>query len=208
MNRPVDYYFSIVSPWAYMGHAEFLKLAEQHQSPINFKPVALGKVFPESGGLPLGKRHPLRQAYRLIELQRWREKRNVPLVLKPKFFPFDPEAVDRVAIALAQSHPDVVGTFVALAFRAVWVEEQDLADDANIRAILTSLDLPVDYVLSASRADDVAAAYARNVADALKIGAFGSPCYVVEGEVFWGQDRLDMLGEMLSSGRAPFTAPT
>ena len=208
MNRPIDYYFSLVSPWAYMGHAELLKLAEQQQSPINFKPVGLGKVFPESGGLPLGKRHPLRQAYRLIELQRWREKRNVPLVLQPKFFPFDVEAADRVVIALTHSHPEIVGTFAALAFRAVCVEEQDMADDANIRAILASLDLPVDDIVSASRAEEVAATYARNIADALRIGAFGSPCYVVDGEVFWGQDRLDMLGEMLTSGRAPFKAPT
>ncbi len=204
MSRPVDYFFSLVSPWAHLGHADFLKIAGEQQAPITYRPVNLGKLFPESGGLPLAKRHPLRQAYRMIELQRWREKRNLPLVLKPKHWPFDGELADRVAIATAQAQPDAAGTFVALAFRAVWVEEQDLADEANIKAILTSLDLPADDLLAAARGEDVGAAYARNIADALTIGVFGSPCYVVEGEVFWGQDRLDMLAEMLASGRAPF----
>ena len=206
MSRPVDYYFSVISPWAYLGHAEFLRVAAQHQAPINFKPIALGKLFPDSGGLPLAKRHPLRQAYRLVELQRWRERRNIPLILKPKFFPFDPDLVDRTVIAAAERHPDQVGALIALAFRAVWVEEQNMAEEGNICAILTSLELPTDDLIAAAQSDATRDAYAKNIADALAAGVIGSPSYVIDGEAFWGQDRLDMVGEMLASGRGAYRA--
>jgi 2-hydroxychromene-2-carboxylate isomerase len=201
----IDYYFSLVSPWAYLGHGEFLKLAERHDAAIAYKPVNLGKLFPDSGGLPLARRHPLRQAYRIIELQRWREKRNLPLVLRPKFWPFDQSLADCAVIAVAQNHPEQVGIFVALAFRAVWVEEQNLGDAGVITAILASLGLPAKDLLVQSKSDATAATYDSNVAEALKAGAFGSPTYVVAGEPFWGQDRLDMLEEMIASGREAYT---
>ena len=75
MSRAIDYYFSLVSPWAFIGHAAFMEIARRHELDINYKPVFLGRVFAETGGLPLDKRHPVRQRYRLVELQRWREKR-------------------------------------------------------------------------------------------------------------------------------------
>jgi 2-hydroxychromene-2-carboxylate isomerase len=200
----IDYYFSLVSPWAYLGHAEFLKLAERHAATVAFRPVNLGRLFPESGGLPLAKRHPLRQAYRLIELQRWREKRDLPLVLKPRHWPFDQTLADQTAIAVAQDHPHAIGAFLALAFRAVWAEEQDLGAAETLRAILASLELPAAEILAKAGAPATAEAYEANLRDALAVGAFGSPTYVVSGELFWGQDRLEMLDEMLASGREPY----
>ncbi len=206
MSRPVDYYFSLISPWAYLGHAEFLRIAKQADAPVTYKPVALGKLFPESGGLPLGQRHPLRRAYRMIELQRWREKRNLPLVLQPKFWPFDVEFADRLTIAAAEKYPDLIGDFLALAFRAVWVEEQNLAVEGVLREILKSSGIEDEDLLADARKPPTADIYAQNLSDALRLGVFGSPCYVIDGEVFWGQDRLEMVSEMLASERAPFRA--
>ncbi len=206
MSRAVDYYFSLISPYAYLGHAEFLRIARGAGATVHYKPVPLGKLFPESGGLPLAKRHPLRRAYRMIELQRWREKRNVPLVLQPKHWPFDPQLADRLTIAVAEKYPDAIDAFAALAFRGVWVEEQNLADADCLREILKISGIEDDTLIDAAQGDETAAIYERNLADALDVGAFGSPCYVIEREVFWGQDRLDMLADMLASGRAPYSA--
>ena len=88
MHRSIDYYFSLVSPWAYIGHATFMDLTQRHSLDVNFKPVSLPTVFAETGGLPLNKRAPARQRYRIMELQRWREKRGVRLNVHPKFWPF------------------------------------------------------------------------------------------------------------------------
>ena len=87
MAHHIDYYFATVSPWMYLGHERFVALARKHGATVAVKPMNLGEVFPVSGGLPLSKRAPQRQAYRLVELKRWSEYLGVPLNLQPKFFP-------------------------------------------------------------------------------------------------------------------------
>ena len=77
MSRRIDYYFSLVSPWAYIGQRHFVGIARRHGAGVVYKPVLLTEVFSQTGGLPLAKRHPARQAYRMVELQRWREKRKL-----------------------------------------------------------------------------------------------------------------------------------
>ena len=103
MHRSIDYYFSLVSPWAYIGHATFMNLTQRHSLDVNFKPVSLPTVFAETGGLPLNKRAPARQRYRIMELQRWREKRGVRLNVHPKFWPFNVEAADHLTMAIVGS---------------------------------------------------------------------------------------------------------
>ena len=73
MREKIDYYFSLISPWAYLGHATFMELAATNGLDITFKPIFLQSVFDETGGLVLAKRHPARQNYRWFELQRWRD---------------------------------------------------------------------------------------------------------------------------------------
>src|SRR5438105_1483965 len=106
MPRRLDYYFSVVSPWAYLGHAPFMEIAQRHQVSIAYKPVALGRLFAETGGLPLAKRHPVRQRYRLYELQRWREKRRLKFNLRPKYWPFEVGLADHLVIAMVADGRD------------------------------------------------------------------------------------------------------
>lgn len=203
MQRVIDYYYTHASPWAYLGHRAFLDLADRHGYAVRFKPVLLAPVFAESGGLPLSKRHPLRQSYRLVELQRWRDKRGLPLVLRPKHFPADPSPADRIALALAlEGGP--AGAFTEAAFRVTWVDDLDIADRAVLRAVLEKMHLEADRVLAAADSKDLQERYVGHQRDALAAGVFGSPSYVLNGEVFWGQDRLDLLDDALTSGREPF----
>lgn len=205
MIRTVDYYFSVSSTWAYIGHAPFMDLVARHGLTVTYKPVFLGQVFAETGGLPLARRHPARQAYRFLELQRWRDKRGLDFRLRPKFFPFDVNLVDRFVIAIlaAGQDPDA---FLRLAFASIWEKERNLADEGVVAALARDAGLDPAPLLLAAKGEASEAAYEQNFKDALAAGVFGSPSYVVGGEVFWGQDRLDLLADMLASGRAPYSS--
>ena len=208
MARQLTYYFSLLSPWAYLGHGELGRIAAAHDVTIDVRPVNLMELFGDTGGLPLPKRHPLRQAYRLVEMQRWRAARDVPLVLKPKFWPFDFKLADRAMLAAARLAPqEQTHVLIAFAFRAIWVEERNLADEDTLAEVIAAAGLDPDAILAFARSPEAEAQHGANFDRAKADGVFGSPSYVLDGEVFWGQDRLDMLESALASGRAPFTAP-
>lgn len=203
MPRSIDYYFSLHSPWTYLGHATFLDIAKRHGCTIVYRPVPLRAVFDETGGLPLPKRHPVRQRYRLMDLQRWRERRNVPLVLQPKYFPFDPALADRFLIAIVQSGGDP-GRFMAEIMAGVWARNDDMTRPEAVAdvALATGFDAPA--LAAAAESEAVRQHYESTIAAAIEAGVFGAPSYVLDGEVFWGQDRLELLDSALASGRAPY----
>ena len=205
MPRTIDYYFSMGSPWAYLGHATFIEIAKRHGATINYKPVPLGRVFSQTGGLPLAKRHPARQRYRLLELQRWRARRGHPLNLQPKHSPFDAALADRVIIGIVAAGKDP-DPFMRRAFAGVWAEERNLADPLVVAELAEAAGLDSTSLIGMAGSDMTEAIYALNDENAVAGGVFGSPGYVLDGELFWGQDRLDFLEEALASGRAPLRA--
>ncbi|MBO0345417.1 2-hydroxychromene-2-carboxylate isomerase [Roseibium limicola] len=203
MSTTIDYYYTHISPWAYLGHQPFQALAARYDVVIRPKPVDLSGVFQSTGGLPLGKRHQARQDYRFVEMQRWRDSRDVPLTLKPKHFPTSPRLADGCATYLAAANGPAL-QFSALAFQAVWVDDLDIASPNVIERMLGDLGLSASDVLSEIESDAVQADYTRNQSEAISLGVIGSPTYVLNGEPFWGQDRLGLLEEALKSGRAPY----
>lgn len=206
MAGEVTYYFSMVSPWAYIGHDRFMEIVAQHQLTVSYRPVVLPEVFAETGGIPLGQRHPARQAYRFLELQRWSEKRGLKFNLQPKFWPFDFKLADRVVIALAEAGQNPA-PFLALGFRAVWEEERNLAEADVIAELLESAGQKGAAIIKAAGEERIGALYQQYTREAIETGCLGSPCYVLKGEPFWGQDRLDLLDDALRSGREPYVPP-
>ena len=198
MSHVIEYYFAPQSPWAYLGHQRLQDIAAAAGARIELLPADYGRIFPVSGGLPLPKRAPQRQAYRLVELARFSQHLGLPLNLQPKHFPVPADDAARLIIAVQQHD----GTAAALAFtgalmRAVWVEERHIADPATLAALL------VENGLGAQRLDESRAAAAQQTYDAnteraIALGVFGAPTYVVDGELFWGQDRLDFLQRRLA----------
>jgi 2-hydroxychromene-2-carboxylate isomerase len=205
MPRQVDYYFSFLSPWAYVGHGSFRDLVSTYGLKINYKPVVLVDLFSETGGLPLMKRHPVRQRYRLVELQRWRDKRGLKFHLHPANWPFHARLADGVVIAAIEAGLDP-DRYLRRAFAGVWEDQFNLADPAVIVKLADDSGLPGEQLVERSGSEEVSAAYEQNRQDALAADVFGSPVYVLDGEVFWGQDRIELLGDALKSGRAPYTS--
>jgi 2-hydroxychromene-2-carboxylate isomerase len=200
MALAVDYYFSPQSPWTYLGHDRFAEIARAAGATVNVRPVDLGKVFPVTGGLPLAKRAPQRQAYRLVELKRFSEHLGVPLNLHPKFFPVASDAASKLIIAVDMHEgSDAAMDLAGAAMRGVWTDELDIADEATLAALLATCGLP-EARLDDAQAPEVQARYDADSQHAIEIGVFGAPSYVVDGEVFWGQDRLDYLARRLARG--------
>lgn len=199
MAATVEYYFAMNSVFAFIGHDTFMNLAANLKFTIVYRPVALAEVFEHTGGLPLAKRHPARQAYRLIEMQRWGEKRGMSFKLKPKHFPFDSSLADRTVIAVAEAGQNPA-PFMAMAFRSVWERDENLADEEVVAANLEKVSLKGKPLIEAARSDKVGELYKQYTETAIEKMYFGSPCYVLNGEPFWGQDRLNFV-ERAVAGR-------
>jgi 2-hydroxychromene-2-carboxylate isomerase len=203
MPRQIDYYFSLQSPWAYIGHRSFRDVVAAHDLNVNHKPVVLVDLFSETGGLPLLKRHPVRQRYRMVELQRWRDKRGLAFKLQPANWPFNARLADGVVIAAIEAGHDV-DPFLRRAFAAVWEDELNLADAATLVRLADDCGLSGKTLVERSGTDEIGQKYEQNRQDALTADVFGSPAYVLDGEIFWGQDRIELLVDALKSGRAPY----
>ncbi len=203
MTRQIDYFFTFMSPWSYFGHALLHDIAAHHGAKIHYRPMPILDVFDRTGSLPLAKRPPARQRYRLLELQRWREKRGLPLNIRPAHVPFNPDLANCAVIALAEAGHDPHG-FAELAFAGVFAEERNLADPTVIGEMLAKAGHDPEATLVAAASEAIKTAYARNGDDAVAADVFGAPGYILDGEVFWGQDRLELLEDALASGRAPY----
>jgi carboxymethylenebutenolidase len=195
----IDYFVSLNSPWTHLGAARVAALAESSGAGLRIWPIDIGAVFAVTGGLPLPKRSPQRQAYRLQELRRWRDHLGIPITLRPRYFPADEALAAQCVIALRETAGDKPA--IALGHRvlqALWEEEKDTGDPATLAALIRDVGLEPDALMTLGaearwaerRRSDTEAAVAR--------GVFGAPSYVVGDEIFWGQDRLDSLERLLA----------
>jgi carboxymethylenebutenolidase len=200
MPLAVEYYFAPQSPWTYLGHLRFWDIARKHGAAIEVLPVDLGgKVFPVTGGLPLAKRAPQRQAYRLLELQRFADFLHVPIHLQPRYFPVGGDDAARLIIAVDRHDGvDAAMRITDAVLRAVWVEERNIADEATLAQLLRERELPARR-LEDAHSQAVADRYETYTQRAIDAGVFGAPSYVIDGEVFWGQDRLDFVERRLAT---------
>ena len=200
MSHSVDYYFAPQSPWAYLGHQRFQNILQKSGASVRVMPIDLGgKVFPISGGLPLGQRAPQRQAYRLTELARFSKWLGAPLHLKPTFFPVSGDDAAKLIIAVdmaagANAAMAITGAILS----AVWSQQRNIADEKTLVELLKEQNLPATCLEQAysQAAQERYETYTQMAIDA---GVFGAPSYVVNGEIFWGQDRLDFVERALAT---------
>lgn len=202
----IDYYFTSASPFTYIGHRLFCEIAEKHRIDIRFKPVNLAAVWEVSGAVPPASRPQVRQNLRLIELQRLAAFRGVKINIQPKYFPVDASLADRVIIALAEAGHDP-RYFMGKALAGVWANEENIADEAVLASYLSQTGNDPAPALADARESWTAEIRDRNAREAIGYNAVGVPAYVLNGEPFWGQDRLEVLDHALTVGRAPYRSP-
>ncbi|KAH7329608.1 thioredoxin-like protein [Stachybotrys elegans] len=211
--RPViEYYFSFISLWSYIGSRRLLALAREHNAKVIYKPIDLMHIFSISGGLPVKLRASQRQAYRLLEMERWTKIRNLPTVKHPKFYPADPTLAHRVLLAAIEElgyDDPAVQEFARRGTETVWANEGDIADHDTIVEVANVSGLQGSCLLerakNESKFQEQADSYTKEAEDKR---FFGAPLYLYRDEPFWGQDRLEMLDDVIKSGREALPLPT
>ncbi len=197
MPVTVDYYMTLNSPWTYLGSALLAEIAKRNGATINIKPCKFGPIFEQTGGLPLPKRSPQRRAYRMMELKRWREIRGIAVTLEPKHFPCDDAAATRMVIAAKLQGMDAHRLSLELG-RALWEREETLADPATISSAAERAGLDAAKLRSSRPDTELDMLHEQYTKEALTVGIFGAPSFVLpSGEIFWGQDRLELLERAL-----------
>jgi carboxymethylenebutenolidase len=182
-----------------LGHQRFQQILTKAGASVRVMPIDLGgKVFPISGGLPLGQRAPQRQAYRLTELARFSQWLGAPLNLKPTFFPVSGDDAARLIIAVDMAvGAEASMTISGAVLSAVWSQQRNIADEKTLAELLKENNLPASC-LEQSHSQAVQVQYEKYTQMAIDAGVFGAPTYVLEGEIFWGQDRLDFVERALA----------
>ncbi|MCR9221333.1 MAG: 2-hydroxychromene-2-carboxylate isomerase [Alphaproteobacteria bacterium] len=199
MSRTVAYFYSHASPWSFLGHRRLMEIAETAGAAIDYRPVSVADIFAKTGGLPLAKRPPERRAYRMAELKRWPARLGLEINAEPKHFPVDDKPAGRL-VALAVSRGADAGPLSERIMSGVWRREEDIADPATLARIADEMGLDGAGLVADSTGDAAEAMLAENGERALAAGCFGVPWYAVDGEPFWGQDRLDFVAERLGAG--------
>lgn len=195
----VDYYFSTLSPFAYLTGTRLEEMAERHDASVTYKPVDIMALFQRTGGTPPKDRHPSRNAYRSQDMPRQARKAGMILNPKPAHWPTNAAPSSYAIIAAQNAGSGHMGALVHGILRAVWAEEKDIAEDDVIKDCLVKAGF--DPELADSGLLSSAETYAANLEEAVNAGVFGSPFYVVDtDQCFWGQDRLDDL-EMHLAGK-------
>ena len=196
MQKSIDYYLSLVSPWSYLGHERLVKIAKQNDATITIWPVDLSVIFPSTGGIPLPKRSEQRKAYRMQELRRWRDHSQVNLNFEPLHFPVSDKLAATMVVNLRKQDPHKAIHLAGACLRACWLEERDVSNAETLLAIAAENDLDGGALLA-----DSAAALEEITQDSVKateLGVFGAPSYRFGEQLFWGQDRLEFLERALA----------
>jgi 2-hydroxychromene-2-carboxylate isomerase len=200
MPKHIDYFVSLMSPWTHLGAARIVALAAKRGATMTIWPVDFSQVFPASGGLPLPKRAPQRQAYRMMELRRWRAHLGIPLRLDAKYFPGNELRAARAVIAVREKIDG--GKAIELAhavLRGVWEQDKDVGDPATLAGISAGVGLDPKQVMALAETPEIVARRDADTKMAIDRGVFGAPTYLIDGEIFWGQDRLEFVDRKLAA---------
>lgn len=191
--KKILYFYSVASPWSYLGIKRLKEISKKYSAQIIEKPVDLvGKVFVATGGTPVPQRHISRQNYRLLELKRWGEFLNIKINQKPKFFPpKDPHLP--ALFCLASIDMGINMDFSSKVLEHLWVKENDISNIDTLKLIADDLKISFEELNKLATSDKIKKIYEANTQEAINMNIFGVPSYVYNNEIFWGQDRLELL---------------
>lgn len=194
MRKTVYYFHALSSPWAYLGWPQFKALIEKHDLDVVVRPT---RIVPENGGVPLRSRPQPRQDYHAVELDRWRTRLGMPLVLKPAHYPTNNEFSARMVIAADRLGLPALELSHAL-LRALWSEEKDVTQPEVRIEVANALGLDGERLRGMEEAPEIMQAWLDSHEEARQRGVFGTPTWIYKDVLYWGQDRLSFLDEALS----------
>lgn len=189
MSKIVEFYFTVLSSYAYLAAPRVAEMAARTGAAVVFRPMDIMKVFEAAGTTPPAKQSEVRKAYRAADLKRVAKAHGMPINVKPAFWPAPQNLASGLIIAAQESGNDPLALTQAV-LKAVWVDEKNIADEVVLVEIAASCGYDGSDLLDQAKSDSVQAIFSANTGDAIAKGVFGSPSFIVDGELFWGQDRL------------------
>lgn len=198
MSGPIDFYFEFSSPYGYLAAQQIDQLGARHGREVVWRPFLLGAVFKTTGQSPLLS-IPIKGDYAKMDLERSARRVGVPYVT-PKPFPFKSVAAARAFYWLAGRDPDLARDLALEIYRLSFGEGRDMSGATAVAEAAAGFGLIKSDVLSALREPAVKERLRAEVAAAEARGVFGSPFMIVDGQPFWGHDRLEQLESWLDTG--------
>lgn len=181
------------SPWTFLGHKKVNEISKTNNCELDIMPVNYGEIFPVSGGLPVHKRPLQRQKYRLQELKRWSEFLKIKLNPEPKHFPSRSLLPSKVIISVKILNFENVNDIAYAIMEGLWIKEMNIDDPTNLKKILTRFIKTADEVIDFSESKQVEKEINEYTKEAIDLAVFGAPTYILDDQIYWGQDRLDFL---------------
>jgi 2-hydroxychromene-2-carboxylate isomerase len=186
----IDYFYSVRSVYAYFGSQRIAALAKRFGRTLRHRPIDLSRVVPAVGGLPFSQRSPTLRAYQFgRELERWSEWLDLPVIIEPRHHYGDRDLPSGLVLVAQQQGCDVDALSDAI-LTALWRDDRDIADRDVLARIAASVGIDAAPLLDSALAPETMAEFAASTDEAIRIGVLGSPTYGVDGELFYGQDRL------------------
>ena len=195
--KQVDFYYDIVCPYAYLGETQISAIAEARGAEVVWKPFLLGGVIRAIGAPDnqMGVMSPAKLRHNHLDMHRWAEHFGVPLTW-PMAHPRRTVLALRALLAAGDEHR--VEATMAL-YRAYWVDGLDITEEAVVEEVLSALGLDGAACVQAAATQAIKDALRSATDEAISRGVFGAPAFFVDGELFWGQDRLDFVARALSA---------
>ena len=197
-KAPIDFYFDFASPYGYIASTRIDEIAERHGRTVAWRPILLGAVFKTTGMGPLPS-VPLKGDYSIRDFARSARLYGVPFKM-PAVFPFSSVNPSRVVYWLQARDTDLARRFAQATYRAVFPGQQDISKPDTLADIAAPLGVKREDLLAALNDQAVKDRLKTEVDQAIAKGVFGSPFIVVDGEPFWGADRLDQVDRWLQTG--------
>jgi 2-hydroxychromene-2-carboxylate isomerase len=198
VSQFIEFYFDLSSPYSYIAAEQIEDLAARHGRTVQYYPTLLGAVFRVSGQRPLTD-IPIKGDYSRRDFERSARYAGLPFVM-PEPFPIGTVQAARAILALQAGFADRAGDFVRRAFRAYFTQGRDLSDEGVLRQLLTESGADAAAILEATARAEVKERLKQSVDRAIARGVFGAPFFFIDGEPFWGSDRLPQMERWLASG--------
>ncbi|HEX2529395.1 MAG TPA: 2-hydroxychromene-2-carboxylate isomerase [Geminicoccus sp.] len=198
MNEPLDFYFEFASPYAYLASLRIGSIAGAYEREVRWRPIMLGAMFKLTGSVP-NVQAPLRGPYFLRDAPRCARLMDAPFTLPPNL-PMNSLAASRAFWWLHGADPDMARGFAEAVFFAHWAEGRDLSAIEQVVEVARTLGIDETALREAVADPAIKERLKAETDHAIERGVFGSPFIFVDGEPFWGADRLDHVERWLASG--------